>query len=92
MEDGSHPQLTVEYSAGTVENIFCRYSLSFAASRRHIQATLSIAWRAFMMGKALSHYKVLEKIGQGGRGEVFLAQNTTLKTQRHLVSPYHLSA
>ncbi len=45
-----------------------------------------------MMGKALSHYKVLEKIGQGGRGEVFLAQNTTLKTQRHLVSPYHLSA
>ena len=36
-----------------------------------------------MMGKTLSHSKVLEKIGQGGRDEVFLAQDTTLKTQRH---------
>ncbi len=31
-----------------------------------------------MVGKTLSHYKVLEKIGQGGMGEVFLAQDTTL--------------
>ena len=31
-----------------------------------------------MLGKTLSHYKVLEKIGQGGMGEVFLAQDTTL--------------
>ena len=31
-----------------------------------------------MLGKSISHYKVLEKIGQGGMGEVFLAQDTTL--------------
>ena len=31
-----------------------------------------------MVGKTISHYKVLEKIGQGGMGEVFLAQDTTL--------------
>ena len=31
-----------------------------------------------MVGETISHYQVLEKIGQGGMGEVFLAQDTTL--------------
>jgi serine/threonine protein kinase len=31
-----------------------------------------------MVGKTLSHYKVLEKIGQGGMGEAYRAEDTSL--------------
>ncbi len=32
-----------------------------------------------MIGETLGHYKILDKLGAGERGEVYLAVDTTLK-------------
>ena len=37
-----------------------------------------------MVGKQVSHYRILEKIGAGGMGEVFLAEDTRLKRKAAL--------
>ena len=45
-----------------------------------------------MIGKTLSHYKIIEKIGQGGFGEVYLAEDSRLNRKVALkILPQHLS-
>ncbi len=34
-----------------------------------------------MVGTTISHYKVIEKIGQGGMGEIYRAEDTNLSRE-----------